>query len=173
MAALKSDRVQALSLFRGSHTAIENLGIKLRFFTPKVASSVMVVYDASRAKNRDAIARSLQGMIMSTVFIETSPAAGVRAFWKLFGKPTSNEEKELRDGERLITRAQELWKPLGSPGPYGEMNDKTWLDLLDFIGPSFEFGRGKIKDVYTTSLIGDANKADITKAIEMARADKP
>ena len=35
LAALKSDRVQALALFRGSHAAIENLGVKLRYFTPK------------------------------------------------------------------------------------------------------------------------------------------
>jgi NitT/TauT family transport system substrate-binding protein len=172
LAALKNDRVQALSLFRGSHTAIENLGVKLRFFTPKVASSVLVVNTNQLAKNRDAIVRALQGVIMNTVYIETNPAAGVRAYWALFGKPTSNEDKELRDNERLITRAQELWKPLSSPGPYGDMNDKTWLDLLEFIGPSFEFDRAQIKNIYTNSLIADANKADIRKAAEMARAAK-
>jgi NitT/TauT family transport system substrate-binding protein len=172
LAALKSDRVQALSLFRGSHTAIENLGIKLRYFTPKVASSVLTVNTSQLAKNRDGIVRALQGVVMSTVYLQTNPAAGVRAYWSLFGKPTSNEEKDLRDNERLITRAAELWKPLGSPGPYGDMNDKIWLDLLDFIGPSFDFDRAEIKNVYTSSLIADINKADIKHAAEMARAEK-
>jgi hypothetical protein len=52
------------------------------------------------------------------------------------------------------------------------MNDKTWLDMLDFIGPSFEFDRGQIKNVYTSSLIADVNKADIKRATEMAHAAK-
>ena len=172
LAALKSDRVQALSLFRGSHAAIENLGVKLRFFTPKVPSSVFIVNTDQLAKNRDGIVRALQGVVMDTVYLQTNPAAGVRAFWSLFGKPTSNEEKDMQDNASLITRAAELWKPLGSPGPYGDMNDKTWLDLLDFIGPSFEFDRSQIKNVYTSSLIADINKADIKRAIEMAQAEK-
>ena len=170
LAALKSDRVQALSLFRGSHAAIENLGVKLRYFTPDVPSSVLAANTHQIATNRDGLVRALQGVVMNTVYMQTNPAAGARAFWDLFGKPAGNEEKELQDNVHLITRSAELWKPLGSPGPYGAMNDKTWLDMLDFIGPSFEFDRSKINTVYTSSLIADVNKADIKHAIEMARA---
>jgi len=172
LAALKSDRVQALSLFRGSHAAIENLGIKLRYFTATVPSGVLAANTNQIAKNRDGLVRALQGVVMNTVYLQTNPAAGVRAFWAMFGKPTGDEAKDLADNSRLITRAAELWKPLGSPGPYGDMNDKTWLDMLDFIGPSFEFDRSQIKTVYTSSLIADVNKADIKHAIELARAAK-
>jgi hypothetical protein len=125
------------------------------------------------AKNRDGLVHALQGVVMNMAYLQTNPAAGVRAFWSLFGKPNSNEEKDLQDNSRLITRSAELWKPLGSPGLYGDMNDKTWLDMLDFIGSSFEFDRSQIKNVYTSSLIADVNKADIKRAIEMARAEKP
>jgi NitT/TauT family transport system substrate-binding protein len=170
LAALKSDRVQALSLFRGSHAAIENLGLKLRYFTASVPSSVLVANTNQIAKNRDPLVRALQGVVMNTVYLQTNPAAGVHAFWKMFGEPTGDKQKDLQDNSRLITRAAELWKPLGSPGPYGDMNDKTWLDMLDFIGPSFEFDRGRINTVYTASLIPDANNADIKKAAELARA---
>lgn len=172
LAALKSDRVQALSLFRGSHAAIENLGVKLRYFTASVPSSVLAATTSQIEKNRDGLVHALQGVVMDTVYLQTSPAAGVRAFWAMFGKPTGDEARDLADNSRLITRAAELWKPLGSPGPYGAMNDKTWLDMLDFIGPSFKFDRSQIKTVYTSSLIPDVNKADIKRAIEMARSAK-
>jgi NitT/TauT family transport system substrate-binding protein len=172
LAALKSDRVQALSLFRGSHAAIENLGVKLRYFTPSVPSSVLAASTSQIGKNRDGLVRALQGVVMNTVYLQTNPAAGVRAFWAMFGKPTGDAAKDLADNSRLIARAAELWKPLGSPGPYGDMNDKTWLDMLDFIGPSFKFDRSQIGTVYTSSLIPDVNKADIKRAIEMARAAK-
>lgn len=170
LAALRGNRVQALSLFRGSHAAIENLGVKLRYFTPSVPSSVLAANSNQITANRDGLVRALQGVMMNTVYLQTNPDAGVRAFWALFGKPTGDEQKALRDNARLITRAAELWKPLGSPGPYGDMNDKTWLDILDFIGPSFKFDRAQVKDIYTASLIPDFNKADIKRAIEMARA---
>jgi NitT/TauT family transport system substrate-binding protein len=172
LAALKSDRVQALSLFRGSHAAIENLGVKLHYFTASVPSSVLAANTNQIAKNRDGLVRALQGVVMNSVYLQTNPAAGVRAFWKMFGEPTGDKAKDLQDNSRLISRAAELWKPLNSPGLYGDMNDKTWLDMLDFIGPSFEFDRSQIKNVYTSSLIADVNKADIKKAAEMARADK-
>ena len=172
LAALRSDRVQALSLFRGSHAAIENLGVKLRYFMPQVPSSVFAVNTTQFARNRDDIMRALQGVVMNSVYLQTNPAAGVRAFWAQFGKPTSNEDKDMQDNTTIITRAAELWKPLGSPGPYGDMNDSTWLSLLDFVGPAFDFDRTQIKNVYTASLIAEVNKADIKRAIAMAQAEK-
>lgn len=172
LAALRSDRVQALALFRGSHAAIENLGIKLRYFTPDVPSAVLAANTNQIETNRTGIVHALQGVVMNTVYLQTNPAAGVRAFWSLFGKPAANEEHELRANARLISRTAELWKQIGSPGPYGDMNDATWLKMLDFIGPSFEFDRARIKDVYTSDLIADVNKVDLKAAIDMAKAEK-
>ncbi len=172
LAALRSDRVQALALFRGSHVAIENLGVKLRYFTPKVPSSVLAANTNQIANNRDGLVRALQGVVMNTAYLQTNPAAGVQAFYSLFGKPTSDEEKALQANIRLIEKSAELWKPLGSPGPYGAMTDKVWTDMLDFIGPAFEFDRSQISNVYTSTLIPDVNKADVKRAIEMARAAK-
>jgi NitT/TauT family transport system substrate-binding protein len=172
LAALRSDRVQALSLFRGSHVAIENFGVKLRYFTPDVPSSVLVANAGQIESNRDGLVRALRGVVMNTVYLQTNPTAGVRSFWTLFGKPAANEEQELQTNARLITRAAELWKQIGSPGPYGEIDDKTWTKMLDFIGPSFEFDRSQIGKVYTSDLIADVNKVDIKHAIELARSAK-
>lgn len=171
LAALRGDRVQALALFRGSHAALENFGVKLRYFTPAVPSGVLVANTNYIQGNRDALVRALQGVVMNTVYLQTNPAAGVRAFWELFGKPKSNEEQELQGGVRLITRAAELWKQVGSPGPWGDMNDRTWTDMLDFIGPSIEFDRAQVGNVYTTELIADVNKVDIKKAVQLAKSE--
>lgn len=173
LAALRSDRVQALALFRGSHAAIENLGIKLRYFTPDLPSSALVANTAQIEGNRDGLVRALRGVVMNTVYLQTNPAAGVRAFWSLFGKPIGNEQQELPANVRLIERAAELWKPIGSPGRYGDMDDATWTRMLDFIGPSFEFDRSQVGKLYTADLIADVNKADVQRAIALARAEKP
>jgi len=172
LAALRTNRVQALALFRGSHVAIENLGVKLRYFTPKVPSSVLAANTNQIANNRTGLVRALQGVVMNTAYLQTNPAAGVQAFYSLFGKPTSDEEKDLKANIRLIEKSAELWKSLGSSGPYAAMTDKTWTDMLDFIGPSFEFDRSQINNVYTGTLIPDVNKVDVNHAIEMARAAK-
>jgi len=172
LAALRSDRVQALALFRGSHAAIENYGVKLRYFTPDVPSSVLAANTSQIENNRDGLVRALRGVVMNTVYLQTNPAAGVRSFWSLFGKPSSNEEQELLINSRLITRAAELWKPVGSPGLYGDMNDKTWTGMLDFIGPAFEFDRSQIGKVYTSDLIADLNKVNLKRVIELANSEK-
>jgi NitT/TauT family transport system substrate-binding protein len=172
LAALRTDRVQALSLFRGSHAAIENLGVKLRYFTPGVPSSVLAANTSHIEGSRDALVRALRGVVLNTVYLQTSPAAGVRSFWKLHGKPAGDEQKELEANSRLITRSAELWKPIGSPGLYGAMEDQTWAAMLDFIGPSFEFDRTQIGRVFTSDLIADVNKVDINRAIELARTEK-
>lgn len=172
LAALRSNQVQALSLFRGSHAAIENFGVKLRYFTPDVPSSVLAANTAQIDSNRSGLVRALRGVVMNTVYLQTNPAAGVRSFWSLFGKPTGDEQQELAANSRLITRAAELWKPISSPGPYGDMNDATWTKMLDFIGPSFDFERSQIGNVYTADLIADLNKVDIKQAIDLARSER-
>lgn len=172
LAALRGDRVQALALFRGSHVSVENLGVKLRYFTPQVPSSVLAAHTADIANNRAGLVRALQGVVMNTVYLQTNPAAGVEAYYAMFGKPTSDPDKAMRENVHLIKKSAELWKQPGSPGLYGDMNDKTWTEMLDFIGPSFEFDRSKINTVYTSSLIADVNKVDVKRAVEMARQAK-
>ena len=42
-AALRANRVQALSLFRAQHALIETLGFKFRYFTRDAPSAVIIV----------------------------------------------------------------------------------------------------------------------------------
>lgn len=172
LAALRGDRVQALALFRGSHVAIENLGVKLRYFTPQVPSSVLAAHTDDIANKRMDLVHALQGVVMNSLYMQTNPEAGVRAYYELFGKPSGDPDKAMRDNVHLIKKSAELWKQPGSPGPYGAMNDKTWIDMLDFIGPSFEFDRSKLGTVYTADLIADVNKVDLKRAVELAKAAK-
>ena len=110
LAALQSGRVDALSLFRGQHAALETLGIEFRYFTVPYPSSVMIANETFLKNNRSALVRALQGVVLSQVFMRANPEAAVRSFWQINGRPKEDEAKALQDGVHLIERAAELWK---------------------------------------------------------------
>jgi len=167
LAALRSGRVDALSLFRGQHAALETLGIDFRYFTAPYPSSVMLANELFLSKNRSALVHALQGMVLGQVFMRTNPEAAVRAFWQINGRPREDEAKALRDGVHLIKRAAELWKQPDDSRPWGLMSDKDWLDLAQF--SDIAITPDQVKTLYTNDLIDDVNKVDIKIAHEAAR----
>ena len=170
LAALRTDRVQALSLFRGSHAAIENLGVQFRYFTVPMPSSVLAVNDGLLRRNPQAVTRALQGVVMNTAYLQTNPEAGVRRFWDLHGRPSANEARALEESAHLVRRSAELWKQPDEPQPWGAMNDDTWRSLIDYIGDrEFALGDGRFEALYTAELIPEINRVDIRPAQEAAR----
>ena len=166
LAALRTGQVDALSLFRGSHAALENLGIEFRYFTVPYPSSVIIANDTFLKSNRAALMHGLQGVVLNQVFIATNPEAGVRAFWKVNGAP-KDEAKELREGAHLIKRAAELWKKPSDDRKWGHMTDQDWLGLATFSG--VEITPTQVATLYTNELIEDVNKVDIKIAIDAAK----
>lgn len=167
LAALKSGRVDALSLFRGQHAALENLGIEFRYFTAPYPSSVMLANEGFLSKNRSALVRALQGLVLSQVFMRINPEAAVRSFWQINGRPREDEDKALRDGVHLIRRAAELWKQPDDNRRWGLMTDKDWLDLATFSDISIT--PDQVKSLYTNDLIDEVGKVDIKIAQDAAR----
>lgn len=166
LAALKSNKVDALSLFRGSHAALENLGIELRYFTVPYASSVMIVNDGLIKSNRAALVGALQAIVLNQVYLSANPEAAVRAFWQVNGPP-KDEAKELKEGVHLIKRAAELWKSPTDARKWGFMTDGNWLDLAKFSG--IDITPEQVKSLYTNELIDDVNKVDVKEALEAAK----
>ncbi len=166
LAALRTGRVDALSLFRGSHAALENMGMELRYFTVKYPSSVMITNDTFLKQNRAAAVAALQGIVLNQVYLRTNPEAGVRSFWQLHGGP-KDEAKELRDGAHLIRRAAELWKPIDDPRKWGYMTDQDWLALAAF--SAIEVTPTQVSSLYSNELIDDVNKVDIKVAVEATK----
>jgi NitT/TauT family transport system substrate-binding protein len=167
LAALRSGRVDALSLFRGQHAALENLGIEFQYFTAPYASSVMLANDNFLAKNGSALTRALQGLVLSQVFMRANPEAAVRAFWQINGKPREDEAKALRDGVHLIRRAAELWKQPDDKRRWGQMTDQDWLNLAKF--SDITITPDQVKSLYTNDLIDEVNKVDIKTALDAAK----
>jgi NitT/TauT family transport system substrate-binding protein len=168
LAALTAQRVDALSLFRGQHAAIENLGIEFRYFTVPYASSVIITSNDFLRSNREAVVRGLQGVVLNSIYMTNNPEAGVRQFWKVSGAPKGDEQKALREGVHLIKRASELWKNPKDSRKWGAMSDKEWLDLARFSGISIS--EEQVKSLYTTELIDEVNKVDTKIAADAARA---
>ena len=166
MAALKTNRVDALSLFRGSHAQLENMGLEFRYFTVPYPSSVIITNDTMLKTNRAAVVRGLQAIVLNQVFMSANPEAAVRAFWKVNGAP-KEEAKELKEGTHLIKRAAELWKPPADARKWGAMTDDQWLSLAKFSG--IDITPAQVKSLYTNDLIEDVNKIDVKIALDAAK----
>lgn len=168
LAALTAQRVDALSLFRGQHAAVETLGIEFRYFTVPYASSVIITSNDFLRENRATVVRALQGVVLNSIYTITNPEAAVRQFWKVAGGPKGDEAKALRDGVHLIRRASELWKDPKDSRKWGAMSDKEWLDLARFAG--IEISSEQVKSLYTNELIDEVNRVDTKIALDAARA---
>jgi NitT/TauT family transport system substrate-binding protein len=170
LAALRSNRIQALSLFRGSHAAIENLGVKFRYLTIPLPSSVLAVNEGVLAQQQDAIVRALQAVVLNSVYMETNPVAGARAAWDVIGAPP-DPAAQIDGATHLVTRASELWNHPGSGRPWGFMDDATWTGIIDYLGPHSDVDLTglDLSTVYTNALTAAVNRVDINPAIEAAR----
>jgi NitT/TauT family transport system substrate-binding protein len=168
LAALQAQRVDALSLFRGQHAAIENLGIEFRYFTVPYASSVLIVNENYLKANRETVVHALQGIVLNSIYTLTNPEGAVRQYWKVSGAPKGDEAKALHDGVHLIQRAVELWKKPDDGRKWGMMTDKQWLDLANFSGIAIT--PQQVQALYTSDLIDEVNKVDPQIALRAARA---
>jgi NitT/TauT family transport system substrate-binding protein len=166
LAALQSGRVDALSLFRGQHAALENLGIQLRYFTVPYPSSVMIANEIFLKNNRSALVHALQGLVLNQVFMRANPEAAVRSFWQINGRPKEDEAKALQDGVHLIERAAELWKKPDDNRKWGLMTDQDWTQLARF--SAIDITPEQVSALYTDELIEEINKVDINVALNAA-----
>ena len=110
-AALRANRVQALSLFRAQHALIETLDFKFRYFTRDAPSAVIVVNSNFLKENRDTVVKMLRGIAKGSTFAEANPEATVRAFWAMFGKPQGlSEDEAMQRQKHVLSSSAKLWK---------------------------------------------------------------
>lgn len=166
LAAMRTNQVDALSLFRGSHAALETLGIEFRYFTVNYPSSVMIANETYLKSNADVLVRALQAIVLNQVYMRESPEKAVRSFWTVNGGP-KDEAKELREGIHLVRRAAELWKKPDDGRKWGEMTEKDWLELAKF--SEIELTPAQASTLYTNDLIAAVNSVDTRKALDAAR----
>jgi ABC-type nitrate/sulfonate/bicarbonate transport system substrate-binding protein len=171
LTALARGQVDALSYYRGSIALFETKGMAFHHFAPDLPGAVLAVRDDVLAARRADIIAALKGVVLDSVYMQTNPQAAVRAYWKLYGMPKGDVDKALKAGEHLIVRTQEIGTQIGDGGLWGDMNDATWMKLINYMGASggLHLTQSALSNIYTNELIAEVNKVDIKIAIEAAR----
>ncbi len=174
-AALKSDRVQALALFRAQHAVIETLGFKFRCFSREAPSAVLAVNTNFLRDNREAVIKTLRSVAKGSIFTEINPEATVRKHWELFGRPQGlTEEEALRRAVYVVTASAKLWKDYRDPSlKWGAMTKQQWQDMQKFLIDQKVLDRPvPVETLFTSDLIDALNDFDANAVIELAKSTK-
>lgn len=125
--ALSRGDVDALTLWDSTYTDIENLGVKLKYFTFPFQKDIFglsyIVTQQTLASQRDLVIRVLRAVAKATVFAQANPQAGVCAYFDSTGdlRTASDRDKRVRDALTLLKtnlKAVELPNPTTLYGSY-------------------------------------------------------
>jgi NitT/TauT family transport system substrate-binding protein len=106
--ALTRGDVDALTLWDSTYVDIENLGVKLKYYTfPFQDDLVGLGYITTHkvlASQRDTLIRYLRAVAKATVFAQANPKAAVCAYYDATGdlRTASNKEKTIQDALNLL-----------------------------------------------------------------------
>jgi NitT/TauT family transport system substrate-binding protein len=170
-ASLKTGRVQALSLFRAQHAAIEALGTRFRYFTRPAPSTVIAVNSKFLREHPDAVTKVLRGVVAASAFAQANPAATVREHWKLFGKPQGlSDDEAMRRSTHVLARSSELWKQVGDKTTkWGGMSAADWDAMQQFLVSQKLLERAVATDtLFTSALIDGVNTIDLDPVLRRA-----
>ena len=170
-AALRTGRVNALSLFRAQHALIETLGFEFRYFTREAPSAIIAVNTHFLKNNRDKAVKVLRGIAMGSTFAEANPEEAVREFWKLYGMPQGLSEKEaMARSKHVLSATSKLWKDYKDGSvKWGKMDVSDWKTMQDFLVAQKLLSEPVPNDtLFTTDLIREVNEIDLKPAIKAA-----
>jgi NitT/TauT family transport system substrate-binding protein len=171
--ALRTNRVQALSLFRAQHAVIETLGVRLRYFQRQQPSAVLIANSNWMRQQPDALVGALRGVVAGSIFAQLAPPATVRAHWGMFGRPTGlTEEEAMSRATHVLTRSAELWKRWDDPAvQWGSMTKDQWDRMQEFMVQQKLMERAIDSNVlFTTDFIARVNAMDTAPVVQRARA---
>ncbi|WP_170985203.1 ABC transporter substrate-binding protein [Roseomonas sp. AR75] len=171
--ALRTNRVQALSLFRAQHAVIETLGIKLRYFQRDQPSAVLIANTNWMRQNPDAVVGALRGVVAGSIFAQVAPEATVREHWKMFTRPTGlSEEEAMARAKHVLTRSSELWKRWDDASTqWGSMTKDQWDRMQAFMVQQKLMPQPiDSATLFTTDFIGRVNAMDTGAIVQRARA---
>ena len=168
LAALRGKQVDAISIFIGSIAAMESMGQEFRYFTAKIAGAGMVMRDDFVAKNPELAVNIFKGLVLNQRIMQMNPDAVVRAFFKQYGTPPGDMQKNLRDNAHLVKRTAEVFQQPDEKLPWGLYTDDEWSRLREFFAgdESLIPANAKLSDYFNGSLVAEGNKVDMKMAEE-------
>lgn len=170
-AALRTGRVQALSLFRAQHALIETLGYEFRYFSKDSPSAVIAANTDWLAENQETATAVLRGVAQSSAFAQANPEATVEEFWELFGRTQGVDEDQARqDAMHVLSSTAQLWKDHTDESVgWGTMDDAAWTGMQEaLIAAKLMDELVDNSTLYTTVAIDDLNPVDLSRALELA-----
>jgi len=177
--ALKLGRIDTYHGFDIFYSQLESLGIPLRRVptqADKVGALVgMTVRRDMLQKDRELYVKLARAFVKGVVFAHANPEAAVRLTWKLFPGTKGigmSEDAALAAGLRVTsTRYPNIDKV---DGLYGNATEEQLVTLLDLLTKGGVLQKPlKPADVWSNTLIADANKVDFAAIEQQAKSWKP
>ena len=146
MTALKNGSVSGLILWDAAYTAIENLGLKLKYFTfpfqDNLVGFTMIATEDKLKNERKKIIGFLRGLAKGQLFERANPDAAACIYMEVTGKMKTSKDpkKELHDAANIVRTTSESTgvnigdKTFGTfPKAKMEFTQKYYLDqkILD------------------------------------------
>jgi NitT/TauT family transport system substrate-binding protein len=180
-ALLRSQQVDALSLYDTQYALIENVGVPLRRIAApaidRFPSNGFIALDDTLAKHRAEAVALAQGYAKGTVFAIENPEAAVRILWEVFPqtKATGKDEASaLKDDVKTLQARAENWR-LEKVGVtrWGENSMANYQAYLDFLLKTAVIKQAvKADDVVTNDLLAEIDAFDPEKIRAEAKAYK-
>jgi NitT/TauT family transport system substrate-binding protein len=183
LSALQSGRVDALILFDSEYAAMENAGVRLRYFVTPEASRLFnttITAPTDVVMNKpDMIKAFGRGLAKSTVFSLANPEAAVRIHWKRnpASRPTGvDETKALADAVNVLKKrlGHASFQPSESVRKWGyfpEESIEAWVAFAAQYGTTSK--RIAKEGLYTNQFVDAYNQFSEDRIRELAKNYRP
>ena len=136
--ALKSGKVQALSLWDGGYAALERAGVKLRYLHHPmigfIGSDGLFVADSAYDRVKDRAVGILRALVKARIFMRENPEAALRIYWKVnpASKQGASEAEALKAGMAELSFMMNLGEetPVAQIGRFDLDKLTTYLAVM-------------------------------------------
>jgi NitT/TauT family transport system substrate-binding protein len=176
--ALRTDQVQALSLWDGGFAALERSGLKFRYFHhPQIGSVGNGGYFASDkvlSEKRDALIAFLRAIVKAHIYIRANPEAALDAYWAVnpAGKIGGSLEEQRKNGLAELKSLTFYFDdtPVEKMGQFDLSGIAKFLEVMKEEGVLTTTMTAA--DLVTNNLATLADKVDPKPILEKAKAAK-
>lgn len=174
--ALQRDVIDALAYYDTGFGQIEAGNIPLRYLPrpdklPMIGGQFLTARKPFLDKDRALAVGLGRSVAKASIFLQTSPEAGAKAFLSLYPETAprgSTKEEAIKAVVHSIGRRVKLYTPPYPGAKIGSINPQEFQTEADMNGLNV----GDLKNFYTNDLINDINKFDHAKIVASAKEYK-